>query len=232
MTIARYRPKLGERTQGTKYVYMAKVDDGEWVKLSDVAALPDPVEVRGGAEPVAWLIERPSTKGGQPRWWRTLVKGRPATIHVIDATNDNEWTTDANEAVRFARKEDAETVIKALDLPPSLMRATEHVWMSPVPVPTSEPGAIRPLNWQKRNFKDDLIRAETVVGTYRVWTHDEANGQWFWSLGYGNVTDNHPAVADCEAGKTAAQADFNAKINSVLVTPSPAAIEAAAKVGP
>ncbi len=65
-----------------------------------------------------WLIER--QLGGRAIWWRaTPTCGRT-------------WTTDANEAVRFARKEDAQKVMFTWSDP--FFRgaiATEHMWCMP-----------------------------------------------------------------------------------------------------
>lgn len=94
----------------------------------------------------AWLIERAG-----PFWWRTLVTARPATIHIIDATNSLEWTADANEAVRFSRKEDADHVAAALDIPRSLMTSTEHVFVSApstdIPAPLPGSGDLSEREW-------------------------------------------------------------------------------------
>jgi hypothetical protein len=65
----------------------------------------------------AWLIE--IQIGGRAVWWRAIANcGRT-------------WTTDANEAVRFARKGDAERVIRGLRGDDPVMAgaiATEHMW--------------------------------------------------------------------------------------------------------
>lgn len=56
----------------------------------------------------AWLIET-----SQSSWW-----------------SGNGYSTDANEAVRFSRKEDAEKVIStALDNEMLALIATEHGWL-------------------------------------------------------------------------------------------------------
>jgi hypothetical protein len=66
----------------------------------------------------AWLIE-----SGAGEWWDGRTSGSEAT-----------FTRDANDAVRFARFEDAERVRCWVLAPISrLLRATEHMW-----VPTRE----------------------------------------------------------------------------------------------
>lgn len=63
-----------------------------------------------------WLIEQ--VIGGRAVWWRARAEcGRL-------------WTVDANEAVRFSRKLDAERVIMArVDPFMSGAFATDHMWI-------------------------------------------------------------------------------------------------------
>ena len=72
------------------------------------------------SDDTAWLIT--NTIAGRDVWWRAHNEcGRT-------------WTTDANDAVRFARKEDAERVIGALRGVDGFMpdaTATEHMWCPP-----------------------------------------------------------------------------------------------------
>lgn len=77
--------------------------------------------------------------------------------------------------------------------------------------PSTSGVGVRPLQWTK-SADGDLSRAETIIDTYRVWTHFEADGRWFWSL--SGVTDGH-AKDEAEA-KAAAQADYEARIRSAL----------------
>lgn len=80
---------------------------------------PDPAVTRTPQNPAesAWLIE--NTIGSCAVWWRATPScGRT-------------FTTDANEAVRFPRKQDAEKVIRALAHSDPFMRgakATDHMW--------------------------------------------------------------------------------------------------------
>ncbi len=63
-----------------------------------------------------WLIE--FYIGGRAVWWSAVwVDGRA-------------WTTDANNAVRFTRKEDAARVIQWIATDPCFWGAvaTEHMW--------------------------------------------------------------------------------------------------------
>lgn len=64
---------------------------------------------------VGWLLER--QVAGRAVWWRGVRCGR-------------DWTADASEAVRFARREDAERA--SLGIGPSWADAiaTEHMWTS------------------------------------------------------------------------------------------------------
>lgn len=73
----------------------------------DRPALPD--------EEVGWLIEREPSPAG-PSYWTP----KPRMLRV------EPWTWDNLEAVRFARKEDAERVIQTL--PGGPYHAVEHAW--------------------------------------------------------------------------------------------------------
>lgn len=61
-----------------------------------------------------WLIEQQFN--GRAVWWRG------------DPSGHRDWTPDANEAVRFARKEDAERVLRALGSFWLKAQALEHAW--------------------------------------------------------------------------------------------------------
>lgn len=77
---------------------------------------------------------------------------------------------------------------------------------------------VKPLEWTKPIGADTLTRAETIVGTYHVWTHPEAGGRWFATLrGAGNYLSHEASdEASCHA---AAQADYDARILSALDLP-------------
>ncbi|MEN5278119.1 hypothetical protein ABE527_14350 [Brucella sp. TWI432] len=82
---------------------------------------------------------------------------------------------------------------------------------------------VKALEWVKPPLSETLSRCETEFGTYRTWTHDEANGKWFWSVegGYNEVGGS---AKDEAAAKAAAQADYEARILSAIeVAPSPRA---------
>lgn len=71
-----------------------------------------------------WLIELPHSNGGIPRWW-------------CGSSNDGEhplWSGDANRAVRFSRKVDAEqvmvTTLGSLSYSHNLF-VSDHEWMKP-----------------------------------------------------------------------------------------------------
>lgn len=74
---------------------------------------------------------------------------------------------------------------------------------------------VKAMEWVKPPLSETLSRCETEFGTYRTWTHDEANGKWFWSVegGYNEVTGE---ATDEEVAKAAAQADYEARILSAL----------------
>ncbi|MEN5297507.1 hypothetical protein ABE530_04020 [Brucella sp. TWI559] len=74
---------------------------------------------------------------------------------------------------------------------------------------------VKALNWTKPPLSETLSRCETEFGTYRTWTHDEANGKWFWSVegGYNEVGGS---AKDEAAAKAAAQADYEARTLSAI----------------
>jgi len=72
--------------------------------------------------------------------------------------------------------------------------------------------AIKPLEWKQHT--EGVWRAETIVGDYRVWTHHEAKGTWFWQLSYhGRISDGSGTEQEC---LLAAQADYETRIRSAL----------------
>lgn len=81
-------------------------------------------------------------------------------------------------------------------------------------------GEVRKLEWQKRDPRDLLSRAETIAGHYTVWTHTEAEGKWFWRLSDG-IDGTKTATVETEAeGFAAAQAHFDSLVTSAI-DPSP-----------
>jgi len=76
-------------------------------------------------------------------------------------------------------------------------------------------GAVKKLAWIRPPLSDTLSRCDTDFGTYRTWTHDEANGKWFWSVEGGWDEANGEAPNE-DAAKAAAQADYSARILSAL----------------
>lgn len=83
----------------------------DWIApILDAAAAVD-----GDAQKSAWLIEWPASDNMPARWW-----------HPKDG-----WMLDANKAVRFSRKEDAEAYKREMRIGEHLM-ATEHIWCDPV----------------------------------------------------------------------------------------------------
>lgn len=82
------------------------------------------------AVPAGWLIER----GGQ---WYAAAPHTDWTIKqaIADLHQEN-WTWDADAALRFARKEDAETLIRFVGWQHAT--ATEHAWIAAAPPPPSD----------------------------------------------------------------------------------------------
>lgn len=81
------------------------------------------------AQPVAWLVEW-KAHGHGPQWWG---------FNHTPGKNAN-WCSDANNAIRFARKEDAERMrlhiiavagLTGLHQYESSVSVTEHLWEAP-----------------------------------------------------------------------------------------------------
>lgn len=62
-----------------------------------------------------WLIEKPGARE-TPLWLCGVIRSGP------------KWTVDSYEAIRFARKLDADRMIAELELDPRVHTATEHQW--------------------------------------------------------------------------------------------------------
>lgn len=71
----------------------------------------------GEVDQTGWLVERNDL--GSPRWLCFGPKHRDTT-----------YTTDANKALRFARKEDAEAAMFHLENNDPVLRVTEHKWIA------------------------------------------------------------------------------------------------------
>lgn len=80
--------------------------------------------------------------------------------------------------------------------------------------PAVETPKVKALEW-KRAGDGGLSRAETVLGTYRVWTHAEANGNWFCNRDFGRE-EQGTVWPNEEEAKAAAQADYEQRIRSAL----------------
>jgi hypothetical protein len=72
----------------------------------------------------AWLIEWPAADTPVARWWH------PKTG----------WSNDANQAIRYARKEDAEAVIETGKFCAGMI-ATEHQWIAALSTTDAQPQA-------------------------------------------------------------------------------------------
>ena len=88
-----------------------------------------------------WLIELPLTgKNGGRLCWVTLEDKRLDRFRTVREGEDYEfqrrefplkYTPDSNQALRFARKEDAELFMRVFDYFLLHAVATEHKWMVP-----------------------------------------------------------------------------------------------------
>lgn len=60
-----------------------------------------------------------------------IEKDDPPVYHLITADYDEHWTSDADKALRFARKEDAEAYIDHVGWTSPPVRTAEHMWVAP-----------------------------------------------------------------------------------------------------
>lgn len=74
---------------------------------------------------------------------------------------------------------------------------------------------VKPLVWVKPPEANTLIKADTIVGTYTIWTFPEAGGRWFATLrGASNYLSYE--ASDEASCRVAAQADYESRIRSAL----------------
>lgn len=105
----------------------------EWGEYAD-AALGElhatPPASPGVAIPdeTGWLIELPHSNGGPPSWWCGVTEHEPGIAPIYPV-----WSRDANCAVRFCRREDAERTSLTMAAQPyfSQIIITDHGWMQP-----------------------------------------------------------------------------------------------------
>lgn len=83
----------------------------------------------------------------------------------------------------------------------------------------SELFAVKQLEWATPHGSMTLQRAETCIGTYRSWTHHEAEGKWFWELADlgGRTVHGGEGLSEAEV-QGAAQSDFATRIRSAIST--------------
>lgn len=100
--------------------------------------------------------------------------------------------------------------------PHKYVRNVRALYAEPVKTAPAVAVRVKPLEWYKPSYSDTLRRADTVLGVYRVWTHHEAEGKWFWKV-EASIQISGEASDEAEA-KAAAQADYDARIRSALST--------------
>lgn len=96
----------------------------------------------------------------------------------------------------------------SMDEKPTKAEATSAWNLRSVPTP------VKPVEWKQHT--EGVWRSETLIGDYRVWTHHEADGTWFWNLSGGTITKSDKCVS-ADAGKAAAEADYRDRILSALL---------------
>jgi hypothetical protein len=113
---------MGAETKASidKRLAPRRADLAEAVKLVEELGQPAPAEQGEGLE-IGWMIEK---RCGPPEWY-----------------TGNGWSTDAGEGLRFARKADAEIILKKekLHYCSVPVEATEHAWDLGAYLPASRP---------------------------------------------------------------------------------------------
>jgi hypothetical protein len=88
---------------------------------SILSALEPTTDAREGWErETGWLLEQPAAHGHGPLWFY---------LGKDDGEDGTGWTSDSIAALRFARKQDAESYIA--DIGWTEIVATEHEWLGP-----------------------------------------------------------------------------------------------------
>lgn len=156
-----------------------KVDAAYRQGREDEAASPVPAPTQTG---FAWLIERGQPEKQVPTvWWKD--RKRWGLTHMDD------WTEDANEAARFATRDEAEAFIGSKFTPPvgePSARAVEHGFLSPVPAPTLD-AAYRERNAlvagliRVGGFRAEIVMAPDTEGWWIVYVETPA-GQLSWHV--------------------------------------------------
>ncbi len=87
----------------------------------------------GGKTEYGWLIERGDSEASEPKYW---------AAGQTDPKRPSAWTSNHNQAIRHARKEDAEMVARRI-LKGVPVRICEHAWDNPAalsPTPVAKAG--------------------------------------------------------------------------------------------
>lgn len=98
---------------------------------------------------------------------------------------------------------------------PWINHAARAALSAALSIEQTPPVKVKALEWRKPDQRNTLSRAENDLGVYRVWTHFEADGRWFWSLdGYEKASGECSSEDEAQA---AAQQDYETRIRSAIV---------------
>lgn len=179
---------------------------------------PAALERQASPNETGWLIERRNVRG-EAQWLESWIGFNDSGPEEwIDA---DRWTKDSLKAIRFARKEDAERVIKVFEWPGT--SATEHMWVQPRTKTSSQtsqtsdvsnqasPGGVEEIcgilldvlkpSWDRLEAHGAAAQALVAAGYVKAPSVEEM-AQWltdFLPLGYSDFTDADRARDEAQA---------------------------------
>lgn len=111
--------------------------------LKKFRSLPTPEQTETPPSEIGWLltfhVDREIDGVRRPTWAKAIRCVTNSTYERLTQHHEFTMTHDANEALRFSRKQDAEAALAIVDIPYSgLVKVEEHMWPLPPAEPTSQ----------------------------------------------------------------------------------------------
>lgn len=162
----------------------------------------------------AALAKPPEPAGEVLAWMRRWAFDKVDVMTVKKADRPRGWSL---FAVTTEKLLDDDVPLAALSAP-----ASNPERASATPEPALTGGVqVKALDYVKPYGSETLTKAETLLGEACVWTHHEANGVWFWTLGR-LASGQEASEADA---KQMLWATYEARILSALSHPRPEQVE-------